>query len=155
MGRKNPLLFSDFSRYPHFGTHQSQTEHCLLTATEMNKLCPKNSWKLMGCKVCVCINKHQGCSFSLLMHHFKVRIYIKLVSNCLRIEAWPCQLFVSKCKVRRTEVFFLSSHLRMLPNPLARLKPPVYRTVPCNSAALVVHITVLSCSVSCLIFLSA
>lgn len=56
VGRKKPWLYSDFSRYPYLGTHQPQTEHCLLTATEMNKWCPKRSWNMRW--VGFCINKH-------------------------------------------------------------------------------------------------
>lgn len=66
------------------------------------------------------INTLQGCSFSLLMRHFKMHIYIVKVSihlpekkSCM--EAWSCQLLGSDCKSRKAEVFFISSCLCSLP----------------------------------------
>lgn len=66
------------------------------------------------------INTLQGCSFSLLMRHFKMHIYIVKVSIHLPekkscIEARSCQLSGSDCKSGKAEVFFISSRLCSLP----------------------------------------
>ena len=74
------------------------------------------------------INTPEGCSFSLLMRHFKMHIYIVKVSIHLPekksyIEAWSCQLSGSDRKSGKAEVFFISSRLSSLPpEPLSYTK---------------------------------
>lgn len=90
------------------------------------------------------------------MHHLKMHIYVKLVSNSLRNSTLrhspvSCQGVIANSGEERYIPFIPPMHA---PHPLCEVKPPTPRALPCNSATVLVHISAQPQCLPWLLFLS-